>query len=155
MGTTYAEKLKDPRWQKKRLEILNRDEWKCQNCSASEKTLHVHHKDYERGRDPWDYTDNWLATLCEDCHAAEPGYRDACLDGITSVLRSKWLGHELEQIFYVLALLSLRPASALGMSVPDEHQAELKSIARKLTTDFNEAIARFKAVTEAIEGKST
>ncbi len=26
---TYAEQLKDPRWQKRRLEILQRDEWRC------------------------------------------------------------------------------------------------------------------------------
>lgn len=27
---TYAEKLKDPRWQKRRLEIFERDDWTCQ-----------------------------------------------------------------------------------------------------------------------------
>lgn len=33
---SYAEQLKDPRWQKKRLEILNRDEWKCTWCLSTE-----------------------------------------------------------------------------------------------------------------------
>ena len=28
----YSEKLKDPRWQKKRLEILERDNFRCQYC---------------------------------------------------------------------------------------------------------------------------
>jgi len=39
MKVTYAEKLKDPRWQKKRLEIMERDEWTCQWCVDSESPL--------------------------------------------------------------------------------------------------------------------
>jgi len=30
--STYAEKLKHPLWQRKRLEILNRDGFKCAQC---------------------------------------------------------------------------------------------------------------------------
>lgn len=68
---TYAEKLKDPRWQKKRLEILQRDNFTCRSgcCFATEKTLHVHHLDYVYGNDPWNYPDSYFITVCEDCHA--------------------------------------------------------------------------------------
>lgn len=65
---SYADKLKDPRWQKKRLEILSRDNFTCQYCNDTEKTLHVHHKMYLRNRDVWDYDDRLLVTFCEDCH---------------------------------------------------------------------------------------
>ncbi|MCJ7778856.1 MAG: hypothetical protein MUP16_11155 [Sedimentisphaerales bacterium] len=68
---SYNEKFKDPRWQKRRLEILNRDEWMCQICGDNESTLHVHHRWYENGKDPWDYTDECLVTLCEKCHEIE------------------------------------------------------------------------------------
>ncbi len=73
MKTTskYSEKLKNPNWQKKRLEILNRDDWTCQLCKDKENTLHVHHKYYERRRSPWEYPNTALITLCEDCHKAE------------------------------------------------------------------------------------
>jgi hypothetical protein len=64
--TSYGEKLKDPRWQRKRLGILERDGWSCRICSDSETTLHVHHIEY--GGDPWDVPDNLLVTLCEHCH---------------------------------------------------------------------------------------
>lgn len=64
----YPEKLKDPRWQKKRLEIFNRDAFKCVWCGNTEKTLHVHHFCYEKGKEPWEAFDDELATLCEDCH---------------------------------------------------------------------------------------
>lgn len=67
---TYWEKLKDPRWQKKRLDILSRDEWACCGCGESESTLHVHHGYYAKGRDPWEYEDCTLWTLCEECHTA-------------------------------------------------------------------------------------
>lgn len=68
---TYSQKLKDPRWQKKRLEILNRDNFTCRCCGDSESTLHVHHKMYISGRDVWDYDNMLLITLCELCHTSQ------------------------------------------------------------------------------------
>lgn len=66
---TYAEKLQAPEWQKRRLEIMQRDGFACQNCGNTKQTLHVHHRLYIRGANPWNYVDGALATLCEDCHA--------------------------------------------------------------------------------------
>lgn len=64
---TYSQKLRDPRWQKKRLEILQRDGFTCQSCNASDKELQVHHIVYKK-RDPWDYPDYLYQTLCYECH---------------------------------------------------------------------------------------
>jgi 5-methylcytosine-specific restriction endonuclease McrA len=47
----YSEKLKDPRWQKKRLEILSGDDFTYQYCGNTEETLHVHH--YVYTGEPW------------------------------------------------------------------------------------------------------
>jgi len=47
---SYQEKLKDPRWQKKRLEILQRDGWKCKWCGEEKQTLHIHHLKYQRNK---------------------------------------------------------------------------------------------------------
>lgn len=63
---TYADKLKDPRWQKKRLEVFNRDEWKCIMCKDDTTTLHVHH--FEYSGNPWEAEMESLATLCHHCH---------------------------------------------------------------------------------------
>lgn len=68
---SYAEKLKDPRWQKKRLDVLNVNEFTCQSCGDSESTLHVHHKMYAKGRNPWEYDLGQYAVLCENCHGLE------------------------------------------------------------------------------------
>lgn len=71
MSKTYSEKLKDPRWQKKRLEILNRDKWTCQRCFDTESTLHVHHIKYSG--EPWEVEERYLLTLCDECHEHEHG----------------------------------------------------------------------------------
>lgn len=68
MTKSYSEKLKDPRWQERRLRIMERDKFCCKLCSNKKSTLNVHHKYYIRGRDPWDYDDDMLTTLCEQCH---------------------------------------------------------------------------------------
>lgn len=67
----YQEKLKDPRWQKKRLKVLQRDNWTCQLCESKDKTLHVHHKYYLPNAEPWDVPDSALVTLCFECHEGE------------------------------------------------------------------------------------
>jgi hypothetical protein len=66
--TTYWEKLRDPRWQRKRLEVMEAAGWVCEECGAKDKTLNVHHKRYLKGRSPWEYEMQDLACLCEVCH---------------------------------------------------------------------------------------
>lgn len=66
--SSYYAKLRDPRWQRKRLEILSRDSFTCVACGDKDNELHVHHGYYEPGKDPWDYADHTLHSLCESCH---------------------------------------------------------------------------------------
>lgn len=68
MASSYSQKLKDPRWQKKRLEIMGRDGFRCRICGDDSNTLHVHHKHYFSKREPWDYEEQDLVTVCEICH---------------------------------------------------------------------------------------
>ncbi len=67
----YAQKLKNPLWQKRRLEIMQKANFKCEVCSRETRTLHVHHIFYVSGRDPWDYPDAVLVCLCDQCHKVE------------------------------------------------------------------------------------
>lgn len=59
---TYAEKLKDPRWQKKRLEVLESAGWKCEYCGRDDLELHVHHLKYTG--EPWEAPMEDLEALC-------------------------------------------------------------------------------------------
>lgn len=78
---TYPQKLRDPRWQRKRLEILQRDQWRCLICGSSRKPLQVHHAVY-RKREPWDYPDYVYQTLCDDCHAIRQELTDKAVDAL-------------------------------------------------------------------------
>jgi hypothetical protein len=62
----YKEKLLDPRWQKKRLEVFNRDNFTCQLCGDTESSLHIHHLEYINN--PWDVDNESLITYCQHCH---------------------------------------------------------------------------------------
>lgn len=64
----YATLLRDPRWQRRRLEIFSRDGWACVACGAADRPLQVHHLRYDASRFPWEYPESWLRTLCEPCH---------------------------------------------------------------------------------------
>jgi hypothetical protein len=63
---TYSDKLKSPKWQKKRLQILERDNWQCQYCKDTESQLQVHHLKYTG--EPWEAKNEDLITTCCDCH---------------------------------------------------------------------------------------
>lgn len=64
----YSELLRDPRWQKKRLKILEYADWRCQICGVSDRTLHCHHSYYRKGKLPWQYPDGSIIAVCDDCH---------------------------------------------------------------------------------------
>jgi len=66
--SVYAQKLLDPRWQKLRLEVMQENDFHCEMCGDGESTLHVHHKEYFKGREPWEYNSKQLACICKSCH---------------------------------------------------------------------------------------
>lgn len=73
---TYYEKLKDPRWQKLRLQAMEKADFHCQICFNNKSTLNVHHKEYFKGHEPWEYELNQLSVLCEDCHKSHHEHKD-------------------------------------------------------------------------------
>ena len=72
---SYSEKLRDPRWQRKRLEVMERAGFACESCGDNQSTLSVHHGYYESKREPWEYDSDTLWCLCEPCHKSAEGDR--------------------------------------------------------------------------------
>jgi len=107
--TTYSEKLRDPRWQKRRLEILERDEWTCQMCSCTSDPLVVHHRYYKQGEEPWEAEDAALVTLCELCHDIEGSTRPDYENTLISTLREKFYAAEILDLAYAISLLKFPP----------------------------------------------
>lgn len=68
MKKNYLDLLKNPKWQKKRLKIFQRDNFRCKLCNDDKTTLNVHHKKYIKNHKPWEYNEDDLITLCDDCH---------------------------------------------------------------------------------------
>lgn len=91
---TYSEKLKNPKWQKKRLEILQRDNFSCVLCGDTETELHINHLKYTK--QPWDAPNKDLQTLCKDCHLL---FHKAKSYDITNVIKVKNFNGELSLVF--------------------------------------------------------
>lgn len=66
VGKSYSDKLSDPRWQRKRLEIYQRDNFTCTLCADMRTTLAVHHEEYKG--EPWNISNDKLHTVCAHCH---------------------------------------------------------------------------------------
>ena len=94
----YSELLKDPRWQKKRLKILERDKFQCRSCMADDKTLHVHHIEYKDGKKPWEYPDADLITLCEKCHETVHSMEDNHINPLYALLVTKCIWKQVAKI---------------------------------------------------------
>jgi 5-methylcytosine-specific restriction endonuclease McrA len=109
----YIELLRDPRWQKKRLEIMQRDNFTCQLCGDTESPLNVHHKYYMYDKTPWEYPSNLLITLCEHCHKIEESNKYIVLD-FTKVLLSD--GYSCRDLITLLDLLRKIPANEMDFS---------------------------------------
>lgn len=107
----YLEKLRDPRWQKLRLEIFERDQWTCQSCYDTDSTLHVHHKYYIfDNRDPWDYPPSLLITLCEACHEEEKEAMAEVEHDIIRMLKIKFLAGPLRDLAQGIHAMNLQHA---------------------------------------------
>jgi hypothetical protein len=98
----YAEMLKKPQWQKRRLQMLEAAGWKCVECGAEEQQLHVHHKRYIAGAKPWEYEDKDLVVLCERCHEKAHGRASPASKG----------AHRFSKAWVLLMLVLRRPEVA-------------------------------------------
>jgi len=65
----YAQKLQDPRWQRKRLEVMQAAGWACVICGDKDEELNVHHPAYSAYHEPWEYSN--LQCICRTCHTIQ------------------------------------------------------------------------------------
>jgi hypothetical protein len=78
----FFAKYKDPRWQKKRLEVMRQANFRCESCESKDKTLNVHHKSYKKNQSPWEYDEWELECLCEDCHSEKHKIKERLTDAL-------------------------------------------------------------------------
>lgn len=108
---TYAQKLRSPHWQKKRLQILERDNWACRCCNATNKPLQVHHL-YYRKVEPWEYPDEAYQTLCEDCHGLRQQIVDNRIEEVKIAI-ANYTSRELELVLKNIVEYARYPFGAI------------------------------------------
>lgn len=141
----YSEKLKDPRWQKKRLEIFQRDKFTCQSlgCGSTEKTLHIHHLIYQKGLEPWEYNEKFLLTLCEDCHAdielRQPEQCDNLLQYFKANLKDPFIRQCCVELFAKSIDLH-RMVYLLWELVNDEKETAVLELLERVFSDHQKAL---------------
>lgn len=143
---SYLQKLRDPRWQRRRLEIMQRDEFTCVQCCDTRSTLNVHHKYYRPNAEPWEYPDAALVTLCEACHIRETeaeGERRTAERGIIEVIREEnFEPRAVEFLLSTIAYHRITPSilcEALLDATPDLSIGPLRVIALQHGDDDNAA----------------
>lgn len=120
----WKDQYKHPMWQKKRLEALEASEYTCQCCFDSESQLHVHHRQYFKGRKIWEYELDELEVLCDECHGFV--YEDM------SLLKSLLSHIPADAISDVTALIGGFVINGIGpiresVSFVREHSEEIKN----------------------------
>lgn len=95
----YAKKLRDPRWQKKRLELFRAASFRCECCGKDNEELCVHHVNYLKGRDPWDYPDENFQVLAKSCHE----HRGQLIEKACSAMRIKLKHIPTDKLVMVVA----------------------------------------------------
>ena len=103
----YKEQIKSPQWQRRRLEIMQRDDFTCQICGCKDKALNVHHTAYEQGKLIWEYPDDTLITLCESCHEYEH-MKDVSINELLCSIKKRGVSnHEIHAfLLYIYTNLS-------------------------------------------------
>lgn len=139
---TYSQKLKDPRWQKKRLEILQRDSFSCQNCGETTKTLHVHHRVYN-GCDPWSINNECLLSLCEDCHKIFEIVTPEAIKNINSILKKRFYPNQIMLFAHLLESLQAKPDDIVEVLCHVLHNQDV----------FNKNLIERKRIVELINGE--
>ena len=93
----YQQQLSDLRWKEKRDEILMRDGFVCQgkNCDESldgnHPPLHVHHRFYLKDLYAWEYPEEYLVSLCPECHSVETYLQDDSMRLLKDAFASRGL----------------------------------------------------------------
>ena len=121
----YSEQYKHPEWQKKRLEILQRDEFRCLNCGEKEKELHVHHCYYEKDKKAWNYPGKCYITLCHVCHEKWHRLKNS-IDKNLSLLPEQLFN--IDAILFILSNYALSSLENILRLVYKEYYLENKQL---------------------------
>jgi hypothetical protein len=105
---SYTEQRKDPRWQKRRLQVLEAANWRCEDCNRADLTLDVHHTAYKTGSMPWEYPAELLMVDCEKCHEKRQILEDSIRIALGKITRFMTLEEIEKEVWEMVGQMSVR-----------------------------------------------
>jgi hypothetical protein len=103
---TYQDQIKSPKWQKKRLEVMEINRFKCEECQCEDTQLNVHHTYYRKGHKIWEYDNVELRCLCEDCHKKTHELNENILASLGVLEVISTMGSKEQVLGYIHGMLS-------------------------------------------------
>jgi len=125
MKVNYSDQLKMPQWKERRLQILERDNYTCQECGNDDVELHVHHKVYIENRMAWDYNHLLLITLCPECHKKVHSRMTAIQERIGFMTK--------EQLYFAVDIINM-----LQLGTPEQGLKTLEFLTNELKNTIHE-----------------
>ena len=125
MKINYSDQLNHPRWKALRQIILERDNYKCQECNIYSDNLHVHHKIYIENRMAWDYHTQLLITLCPECHKKLHARMTAIQERIGFMTK--------DQLYFAVDIINM-----LQLGTPEQGLKTLEYLTNELKNTIHE-----------------
>lgn len=133
---------KDKRWKALQAKIFERDCWCCVSCGDAQSKLFVHLKTFYPGKKPWEYPENELVSLCEDCLAEERQLLGTALKCLTEAARKQFLSSQIHNIACSLLAMkkptdseTVAEAISLWLRMPRLVEFMVETYHRKLESD--------------------
>jgi len=99
VSESYAELLRRPEWQWKRLERLKGADFQCEECKEFSRNLRLDIRRHIPGTKPWDYEYDDYICVCEECAKG----RDFLLNAIRKDIGRLSLS-DLAKVFQIVSL---------------------------------------------------
>jgi hypothetical protein len=125
----YFEKLKDPRWQKRRTEVLQAANFTCEDCGAKDIELHVHHCIYEKGREPWEYA-NTLICVCKNCHKTRQEHESKAHMALAILMRHSKI-MDIAGLYNFLYGLAIQHPKFLPIDLRFQNESQEKEVSNE------------------------
>lgn len=95
---------------------MQQHNFQCEICDSSDKTLNIHHGYYLSGLKPWEYPEESLHCLCEDCHKQTQSL-------LTLIKKSLTDCNILSQVFGYISALEMQSEPFRTIEVLDYEMA--------------------------------
>ncbi len=137
----YLKLLRSPKWRRKALQILKRDNYQCTVCGSGE-ILEVHHTFYyDNYPDPWKYPNESLITICHNCHSnyhlANKSIIKPAIKGVVKKLEIKVLDKNLQKYFRVECLSHTKKSYGFRFMYADSKEEVRKKMGKLNITVFS------------------